>query len=399
MKILYISSFYDPYIGGGAEIGLQENVEGMKRLGHDVSVLSLGPYKGLHIDNVNGIKVYRSGYRNIYFHFGKIQSSQWKRVIWHTLDIYNPFNIDSIQKVIALEKPDVISCHNLAGWSISVWDVCYNCGIPIVQVLHDQYLLCPKSNMFNNVQSCKTRCFLCRIMRQPHSSKSNKVTAVVGVSKFVLDQIISFDYFKNVPIRTFIHNSRTFPFHINELQHRLIDEYIVFGFIGTLAKNKGIEMLLETFIKVAKPNWKLRIAGSGKTIYENTLKERFNDPRIVFLGYCSQKDFFTSIDISVVPSLNQETLGMVVIESLMFGVPVIGSNHGGIPEMLCDGENGFIFEPYKPHELGQIMLKMAETLHEWSNKRLLIQKSALPFMDINAWNKNYEHIYIQSINK
>ena len=45
------------------------------------------------------------------------------------------------------------------------------------------------------------------------------------------------------------------------------------------------------------------------------------------------------------------------------------------------------------------MLKMAETLHEWSNKRLLIQKSALPFMDINAWNKNYEHIYIQSINK
>ena len=38
MKILYINSFYDPYIGGGAEIGLQENVEGMKRLGHDVSV-------------------------------------------------------------------------------------------------------------------------------------------------------------------------------------------------------------------------------------------------------------------------------------------------------------------------------------------------------------------------
>src|SRR5690606_22558241 len=114
----------------------------------EVAVLSLVPEKVFEETEVDGVKVYRAGLKNFYWPYGKQRPAIAKRLAWHVRDSYNRAMRAYVREVLQREKPDVVSCHNLAGWSIAVWDEIHQNGVPIVQVLHDMYLLCANSNMF-----------------------------------------------------------------------------------------------------------------------------------------------------------------------------------------------------------------------------------------------------------
>src|SRR5690606_4147474 len=107
-------------------------------------------------------------------------------------------------------KPDVVSCHNLAGWSVGVWDAVHQQGIPIVQVLHDLYLLCANSNMFRGDSPCTRQCMDCRFLRYRHKEKSTQVSAVVGISRSILTRFIEMGYFQNAA-KFVIYNTRQVP--------------------------------------------------------------------------------------------------------------------------------------------------------------------------------------------
>lgn len=397
MKILFICSLYTPHIVGGAEITLRTLVQVMKSAGNEVVVLSLGDKSGLACEEIDGIKVWRAGISNIYFPYGEERPPALKRKVWHLLDIYNPLVKPYIREVLENEKPDVASCHNLYGWSIAAWDVLDTYGVPIVQVLHDKYLLCPASTMFRNGKPCQKQCKRCQIMRLPHARKSNKVKAVVGVSRYLLDKVLSYELFQNVEIKACIHNIRKFERTLEQDSVSKKDNTVTFGFIGTLAPNKGIEYLLSTFIRHAKESWRLRVAGSGNLSYERYLRKTYRDPRISFLGKCVQSDFFPTVDVTIVPSMWEEPLGMVVAESMLFGVPVIGSDRGGIPEMISHGRNGLLFDPLKPASLVDSMNRVEEDLDIWRQKGAQISEGADAFRDEPAWLKKWLNVYFSAM--
>src|SRR5690606_5197945 len=201
MKILYINSLYNPFIEGGAEISLQLIVEGLQSKGYEVVVLSLMPDEGLKEDMVNGVKVYRAGLKNGYWPYTKQRPGKLQRLSWHLKDRDNRDMRAYVKKVLQMEKPDVVSCHNLAGWSIAAWDAVHEAGIPIVQVLHDMYLGCANSNMFKGDHPCDTQCLSCRLLRSRHSEKANQVHAVVGISQSTLGRFTQLGYFSNAEQR------------------------------------------------------------------------------------------------------------------------------------------------------------------------------------------------------
>lgn len=395
MKILFINTLYFPLVGGGAEVTLQNLAECMNRQGHEVCILATGPHKGLRKEEIRGIRVYRAGLKNIFFHHGRILPAAWKRALWHLIDIYNPFMMRYVQEVIAREQPDVVSCHGLIGWSIATWDAIQAQGIPIVQVLHDYYLLSPRVTMLNGLQPSSKACVPCRLMRLMHPHRSNKVTAVVGVSQFILNKFLAQGYFRKTPNKTYIHNTR----HFNpSLDHPVsCADTVTFGFIGTLAAHKGIELLLDTFVRHAPPNWRLKIAGYGEVGYENMLKQRYLHPGIEFIGYVQPSEFFPGLDFTVVPSLWEEPLGMVVAESLMHGIPVLGSNRGGIPEMLPEDRLGQLFDPDDPSSLPTVMAAMAAECVRYRSLRGEIRQCATPFSDQGAWAEKWDVVYRQAI--
>lgn len=394
MKILYINILYAPYLYGGAERTLQTLTEGMVARGHDVVVLTTGSDAGLHEEVINAVRVLRTDVKNLYWHAVRSKPAAWKRTAWHLLDMYNPFMRNVVKKVLKDEQPDIVSLHNLPGFSVSAWDAVHQMQIPSVQVLHDQYLICPRCTMFKNEKLCERQCFSCRIMRWLHPQFSKKVTAVVGVSEFILNHHLQHGYFRGVPIRRVIHNAR------NNQQAlfttcREQDGIVRFGFIGTLHQSKGIELLLRTFKEIGKNNWELHIAGSGVTNYETFLLDSFSNLRVFFHGVQEPQEFYSSIDVLVVPSLWNEPLGVVVFEAMAYGVPVIGARRGGITETIVDGVNGILFEPGRTAELKAAMLKMSEDIEFREAASRAARDSAGYFFDMDRFVTLYENIYIE----
>lgn len=396
MRILYVNVLYDPFIGGGAEITLKILVEGIRKRGYEVKVLSFWDQDDKE-EIVNGVSVYRAKIPNLYLPYGKIRQPFLKRRLWHILDVYNPVAKRIMLKQIKKVKPDIISIHNTQGWSCSIWDAINEANVPAIQVLHDLYLICP-TNMFKNNTICKRQCLTCKLMRFPYKLKSNKLKAVVGVSNFVLNKLLSYGYFKDVPIKKVIYDSRK---GLNDIpvNRKINTKYMNFGFIGTLAPNKGIEVLLKAYHKIKKPYYRLFIAGTGKQDYEEYLKSKYKDNSIIFLGKIKPKEFFNKVDVTIVPSIWYENFPGVILESFAFGVPVIGSNIGGIPEMITEGENGMLFDPYKEGDLEEKLLKFEEQISEWRNKSEDIKKNGQKFLDYNKWIDEWESLYKQIIAK
>lgn len=355
MKILYINSLYSPYIEGGAEISLKLIVEGMKKMGYEVAVLSLVPEKVFEETDEDGVKVYRAGLKNFYWPYGQQRPATPKRLAWHVRDSYNRAMRAYVREVLQREQPDVVSCHNLAGWSIAVWDEIHQNGVPIVQVLHDLYLLCANSNMYRGDSPCDSQCVDCRLLRWKHPAKSDQISAVVGISRSILDRFTEMGYF-NQAKKFVIHNTRSVPAPPPKMK-RAAGQPLRVGYLGTLSKIKGIEWLIEQFQSL-DINASLTIGGRGKASYEERLKSLVTQKNISFVGYVKPEEFYKGIDVLVVPSLWQEPLGMVAIEALANNLPVIANKSGGLQESVSDGVNGLFCYASNPESLGEAILKL-----------------------------------------
>lgn len=396
MKILYINSLYSPLIEGGAEISLKLIVEGMKSLGHEVVVLSLMPEEGLINEQVDGVKVYRAGLQNSYWPYSNPKKNVLSRLSWHYQDQSNEKMAKVVKEILITEKPDIVSCHNLAGWSACVWNPIHQAGIPIVQVLHDLYLLCPNSNMFKNEQTCETQCFSCKLLRSNHPEKSKQVSAVVGISNSILQRFISFGYFENAS-KNIIHNTRSISNPPAKVA-RKEKQAIRFGYLGTLSKVKGLDWLIEQFQKLDF-DATLSIAGKGDEEYENQLKKLAKDPKIEFVGYVNSTDFLSKIDVLVVPSLWEEPLGMVAIEALANHVPVIANKRGGLQETVKDGVNGLYCYDSDPDSLSSAMSQLHSNPEQYNQFSQAARESVASILDANRMIGEYETVLKVTLNK
>lgn len=355
-------------------------------------MLTIGPFRGLREDAVNGVRVLRVGIKNLYANAAiGIRPPAWKRALWHLADIYNPLMKTIVSDVLRLVQPDVANLHNVTGFSISAWNAISEARLPMVQVLHDQYLLCPRSVMFRNDHLCERQCLSCHSMRYFHPQLSNQVNAVVGVSKFVLEHHLRHGYFRLSPVKRVIHNAQANSAALN-VPSRRPDSIVRFGFIGNLAQNKGIELLLDVFKESARSHWQLHIAGRGHARYENYLREWYAGPNIIFKGVQKPGDFYPNIDFLVVPSICNDSLATVVYEALSYGLPVIGSRRGGMPEMIKDGVNGLLFDPNNPSELVTAMAKVAGDTAFRASSSLAARDTSKYFFDMDRFLSSYENL-------
>lgn len=355
MKILYINALYYPDVKGGAEISLKLLVEGMQKAGFEVVVLALSTQEGLHVDTVDGVRVYRAGLKNLYWPFLSTKANSITRLFWHINDRNNKAMQLFVDDVISREKPDVVSCHNLVGWSVGTYDLLTARKIPFIQVLHDFYLLCPNSNMYKNGTDCNKQCLSCKLLRTGFLVKSNKANTVVGISQAIIDRFKQFGYFKSSR-ESVIYNARTIA-DTGRKAARSKNDVFTIGYIGTLAPIKGVEWLIDQFKKL-DGQVQLKIAGSGQAVYVAQLESSIKDHPIALLGQMQPKDFYPQIDLLVVPSLWNEPLGMVAIEGLAYHVPVIASAKGGLKETIQDGVNGLLCYPQEPDSLYAAMNKL-----------------------------------------
>lgn len=398
MNILFLSSLYTPHVGGGAEVILQRTVEGLARRDCRVSVLVTGPDAGLSEESLNRVRVYRAGLRNFYWHYTDRRPGRLLRLGWHLRDRDNQGMRGHIREVIERVKPDLVVCHNLTGWSISAWDEIRASGLPIVQVLHDYYLLCPSSTMFKKGQACQNQCGLCRRLRQGHGQRSAQVATVVGVSRFVLETLQARGYFQGVHSEVVYNASPFTPAPLKALPPPSSKAPLRFGYMGTLSGAKGLAWLIEQFQQLPF-DATLQIAGRGQSEDELRFKAMVSSPRIQFVGYQTPQAFYGQIDAAIVPSLWNEPFGMVAVEACAHGVPVIASRMGGLPEIIQDQHNGLLCSPDDRDSLGVAMLKLHQQPELLAKLARQARGSVLALLDLERMLDSYQRIFRQTLDR
>jgi glycosyltransferase involved in cell wall biosynthesis len=120
-------------------------------------------------------------------------------------------------------------------------------------------------------------------------------------------------------------------------------------YIGRLSAEKQIDRIRP--VLEALPHTRLALVGDGP--HRQQLERHFEGTATTFMGYMAGEELasaYASGDAFLFPS-STETLGLVLLEAMAAGCPVVGANRGGIPDIVSDGLNGCLYDPDRPASL------------------------------------------------
>ncbi len=349
MRILYANKYY--YLKGGCERVLFTEMELMRSRGHEVAV-----FASRHPQNQpSEFQEFFSEEEN-YFQAPFLHKAKAAVKIVYSLETLRKFG-----EVLDAFKPDLVHAHNVyAQLSTAVLDAAKKRGIPAVLTAHDYKLVCPSYMMLDHGKICE-KCigghyFHC-LLTGCH--KENRVASAV----YMAESYFNAWFKKYDSVKKFICPS---AFIRSKLAHRFEESLLTvlsnpadlsaynpkfqdegyYLFTGRLSKEKGVFALIEAFKDLGLP---LKIAGTGPLEGEcHKLAE--GAPNIQLAGYLTGPDLealYQGAHACVVPSEWYENGPMSVIEALGYAKPVIAARIGGIPELLRDGESGYLFNPFE----------------------------------------------------
>lgn len=203
---------------------------------------------------------------------------------------------------------------------------------------------------------------------------NRRLRAFVGVSRYIAQNLVEL----GVPPEkvTFVHNgvairessddeSKTSRGATGQQDKR--SGVVRLGIIGQIGEWKGHDDLVEALreLREAGLSFSCTIYGEGKREYTCALVEkieRYNlSENVSRAGFVSSpQEMYGAIDVCVVPSRFQEPFGLVAAEAAHFGVPVVATRRGGLPEIVQDGVTGYLVEAEAPQQLAEKLRVLIE---------------------------------------
>lgn len=407
MKILMVNKFF--YIKGGSETYYFSLKKLLEENGHEVIDFSMKDEKNFE-SKYTDFFVEGIDYNKKQSIFSKIKSG--------AKIIYSLEAKKKLEKLIKETKPDIAHLHIFQHQlSLSILDVLKKYNIPIVYTAHDLKMICPNYKMLTKGQVCekckgenyynclKYKCIKDSTMKSAIGMTEayinkwrkayDKIDYIITPSKFYKDKFIEFGVDENKV--THIPNFLT----EEDIEYDKLEEQDYYLYFGRLSEEKGIM----TLIKAAQEtNVKLKIVGTGplkeeieKYVSENKLTN------IGILGFKSGKELYTIVANAkcvVLPSEWYENGPYSAIEALKLGRPIIGSDLGGIPELIEEGKNGFIFENKNVFSLKEKinLIEKTDYLQQNAMSEMSKQKFEKIYIDKIHFQKIYE-IYNKVLKK
>jgi glycosyltransferase involved in cell wall biosynthesis len=366
MKICLINNLYEPYNRGGAGEVVKNIITGLKNAGHDVFLITVGKMKKLENENQksgNDYKIYYIKPWNIFSYIDINNKPIFLRLIWWFFNIFNFSGRNQIKNILETEKPDVVMTHNLVGISFLVPGLLKKMSLRHVHTLHDIQLSYPSGQLIWGKEKNFINTFFLRVGYEKLARKLfGSPDVVVSPSKWLLNFYTERGFFgksNKVVLANLVvlchsreggNPEETVPG--SRVSARDDKGKTNFLFVGTIEEYKGILFLIETFKKISG-DFILKIVGDGRDL-EKAKGLAAGDNRFEFLGRKNKielAEIYKSSDCLILPTLTYENLPTVILESFSFGVPVIASKIGGIPELVEENRNGWLFEPGNDEEL------------------------------------------------
>lgn len=373
MRICFISNLFPPYGRGGAERVVEEEALALKALGHDVSIITACPVREdgsaePRMTVENGLRVYRFFPLNLFFYGELGQHPAPVRLLWHLRDAGNDHAARTVERILKIERPEIVHTHNLKGIGFRVPAVIRKLGIRHAHTLHDVQLVAPSGLILKG----KEHAFgvadpLSRLFAAMARSRFGSPDVVISPSRFLLRFHAERGFF---PQSQKILLPNPAP-HVVPSKHVLSGE-TRFLFLGQVETHKGILLLIEAFRRLVKerPKARLDVVGAGSGL-EEARRTAGKDVRISFYGKkkpAQFADMFSKVDYTVVPSLCYENAPTVIVESFAYGVPVAAASIGGATELVRHEKNGFAFEAGNVGALVATMTRACDEKGAWPER-------------------------------
>lgn len=411
MRILLVNKFH--YLKGGSEKYYFELGKLLKEHGNEVAYFSMEDEKNI-----------KTGDKEYFVDKFELTSKN----IWKVHDvIYSKKNYKRMCEAIDDFKPDIIHLNNFQRQlSSSVVFAAYDKKVPIIYTAHDVQAICPAITMLDSNGNVCEKCIGGKYNNciENKCNKGSMLKSVIGahegefyrknnIYKDMVNYIVTpSKFYKMQFIKDGYDEKRVIAIHnfINVDEYNLEtknENYALYS--GRLSKEKGIINLVEAFKKLLEDkeinnidNIKLYIAGDGpckeeieKYINDNNLKEK-----IILLGYLKQddlKEYTRNASFTVVPSIWYENCPYSILETQAIGKAIIGANIGGIPELVQNEKNGFIYKYDDVNELKEKMKKLfndKELANEFGKEA---QKNAKNDYDEEEYYKKIINLYNKAI--
>ncbi|MCE1248038.1 MAG: glycosyltransferase family 4 protein [Firmicutes bacterium] len=176
------------------------------------------------------------------------------------------------------------------------------------------------------------------------------------------------------------------------------EDAIVIGCAGSLFKTKGQEYLIKAFPEIISkfPGAYILIAGDGgeRKNLEAMAKDTQNGGKIIFAGKRNDMaNIMKSIDLMVVPSIWEEPFGLVNVESMYSGIPVIATRTGGIPEIITHNETGILIPPKNEKAIAEAVINLLENKELYNNIKTAAKEKASEYFDSKRMANDMVRVY------
>ncbi|MEI6315290.1 MAG: glycosyltransferase family 4 protein [Syntrophus sp. (in: bacteria)] len=328
MRILFLHKFNFNNSWGGSASYLRALYVALTKMGHNVNVVS-PTYPDIY------------GFTTCQLPFEMtLTFGPEKRPGETTLDELSTEQLESMAEkaaeIIAAKefpdiKPDLIIANHINLMALVAWRLSNKFDVPyrIISYGTDTQLLLKDQrycHIFGNAARCAER------ILSISGFVAKEIESTVGGSVEVLGGGVDLDLFYPSP-------------SIPKVKNRLV-------FFGRLVTEKGLWTLLEAF-SLQNSAAELELVGEGplRSEIETFLSGSPLRERVKLTDYVAPehlRDILVRSGLAVVPSIWQEPLGLVVLEAMACGLPVVASSVGGIPEMISDRVNGLLVTPGDP---------------------------------------------------
>ncbi len=377
-----LTTFYPPYHVGGACTHVYHLANELAGRGHEVHVIYCQDSYYLKRKERPDILAYKN-HENITLY--PLKSSLGFLSPLSSYLFGYPFFKSKIKKIIGQENFEFIHYHNISLLGPKVFQ--YG-NSKKIYTAHDHWLICPLNDPQKDGENCRGKnCNLCLIKHGRllqlwrYSSLSEKSFSffdeIISPSKYLKKFYSNFGVGNSMKV---IPNFVPAPF--NNLKNK--EDSSFFLYVGMLEPVKGILNLIDVFSKVDE---KLLIAGTGslKEKAKKVIKNK-NLKNVKLLGWKTKGELdrlYQDARATILPSLCPENSPLALLESLSFGTPVIGSNLGGIPEIVSKVDKNLIFEPKNPRSLHEVILNFD-------------QRKYMPTKIKDIYRKNYSpEVYLE----
>lgn len=370
MRIAIIINFFGN-IGGAAGVAYDQAI-GLKRLGYDVTVFTVGNKEGWSEEY--GLKVFRV----------KIADTRW--IFRAYIGLRNIAVEKKFQKFLATTQPKVVHFHNLYFYlPFSLIKIAKKFGGKVFYTAHDSMLISQQKLYhfidgrydLKNIDTVDYHLSLWEQLRQNgkawnplrnffirhYLSYADKVIAVSNELKKALGQNgihNAVTVYNGIDIESWSAKQKEFE--------PLIKKYGLTGkkvilLAGRLSYQKGFDEALRALRLTVDtiPEAMFLVVGSGYEYASNLIDELGLRANIVLVGSVNRDEmrlYYHLSDVVIMPSLCLETFGMVALEAMACAKPVVGTVFGGVREVVQDDVTGYIVNPLRTKDFSSKLIDL-----------------------------------------